>query len=203
MTKTPGRPRLHPGQPGVESREEILAAAASLFAEKGFAGSTTRQIAERARVRQASLYYHFSGKEAILLELLQASVTPTLARAEEYLQAEDARAALYDLARADAAMLLAEPHNIGTMYLSPEIDAPAFAEFRAARGELTRIYGELARRIDPELDEGFAGTCCIQLVEMVIRVRQEGTEYDELADHIARACLRVCGVIGEWSISSR
>lgn len=187
----PGRPRLQPGEPGVDSRQQLVAAAASLFAERGYAGTSTRQIAERAGMRQASMYYYFSGKEEILLELLQASVRPTLDRAAEYLAERDARHALRALARADVQTLLAEPHNIGTMYLSPEIAGEAFAPFRAAREELIAIYGELATRISPGAGAQFLGTCCIQLVEVVVRFRQEGAVPDDLPDRVAAACLRL------------
>nr|WP_240423613.1 TetR/AcrR family transcriptional regulator [Microbacterium halotolerans] len=187
----PGRPRLRPGRAEVEPRQEILEAAASLFAEHGYAATSTRQIADRVGVKQASLYYHFKDKEQILLELLTATVKPTLDRAAEHLAREDPRTALHDLASADVETLLAEPHNIGTMYLSPEISGTVFAPFRAMREELTRIYGSLAQRVNPELDAHFAGSCCIQLVELVIRFRQDGEDLGDLPERIAAACLRL------------
>lgn len=189
----PGRPRLRPGRTEVEPRQEILDAAAALFAERGYAATSTRQIAERVGVKQASLYYHFADKERILLELLTATVAPTLDRAAEHLEREDAATALYELAAADVETLLAEPHNIGTMYLSPEIGGETFAPFRAMRDELTLIYGTLAQRINPRLEARFAGSCCMQLVEMVIRFRQDGEDLDGLPDRIAASCLRLVG----------
>ncbi|MGK9220550.1 MULTISPECIES: TetR/AcrR family transcriptional regulator [unclassified Microbacterium] len=188
---TPGRPRAIPGRPGVEPRQEILDAAAALFAERGYAATSTRQIAERAGMRQASLYYHFGGKEEILLALLQASVLPTLERAADFLDEPDPREALRELAMADVRTLLEEPHNIGTMYLSPETAAEPFAPFRAARAELARVYGTLAQRIDPTVDGAFAGACCMQLVELVITLRRDGAATDGIAERIADACLRV------------
>lgn len=187
----PGRPRLNPGRPGIAPRQEVIDAAASLFAERGYAATSTRQIAERVGMRQASMYYYFKGKEEILLELLQASITPTLDRAAEYLSEPDARTALSGLVRADVETLLAEPHNIGTMYLSPEITAPAFAPFRTAREELVGIYSSLAQRINPEADGGFLGACCMQLVDVVVRFRQDGEVREDLPDQIAAACLRL------------
>lgn len=48
-------------------REEILDAAAGLFVDRGFEGTSTREIAEAVGIRQASVYYHFpSGKDEIL-----------------------------------------------------------------------------------------------------------------------------------------
>jgi TetR/AcrR family transcriptional regulator len=54
----------------IEVRERILDAALQTFAEKGFDGATTRQIASRANVPLGLLRYYFGGK----LKLWQAAV---------------------------------------------------------------------------------------------------------------------------------
>jgi AcrR family transcriptional regulator len=51
----------HSGR-AIETRERILAAAIEVFAEKGFAQTSTREIAKRARANIASLHYHFGDK---------------------------------------------------------------------------------------------------------------------------------------------
>lgn len=45
---------------------EILAAAAKVFARRGYHGATTQDIADVLGIRQASLYYYFESKEAAL-----------------------------------------------------------------------------------------------------------------------------------------
>ena len=50
---------------------EIIEAAARVFAERGFHGATTQDIADVLGIRQASLYYYFSSKE-VALELVCA-----------------------------------------------------------------------------------------------------------------------------------
>jgi AcrR family transcriptional regulator len=47
----------------------VLKHAARLFAEKGYAGSSMRDIAEEVAVRPSSLYHHFPGKDRILFEI--------------------------------------------------------------------------------------------------------------------------------------
>ncbi len=44
----------------------VLDAAAAVFAEKGYHGTTTQNIAEKIGIRQASLYYYASSKEELL-----------------------------------------------------------------------------------------------------------------------------------------
>ena len=52
------------------SRDLILRSAAQLFRNQGFAATTLRQIAARAKIKAGSIYYHFSSKEEILDEVL-------------------------------------------------------------------------------------------------------------------------------------
>jgi AcrR family transcriptional regulator len=53
---------------------EVLDAAASVFVDKSYAGASTRDIAERLGVRQASLYYYFEKKEAALAAICELGV---------------------------------------------------------------------------------------------------------------------------------
>ena len=65
------QPRRQPRQVRAElTRERILAAAAHVFAEHGYAAGTTNRIAERARISIGSLYQYFPNKDAILAKLL-------------------------------------------------------------------------------------------------------------------------------------
>ena len=52
-------------------REELLALAAGLFAERGLRATTVRDIADAAGILSGSLYHHFSSKEAIVDEILR------------------------------------------------------------------------------------------------------------------------------------
>jgi AcrR family transcriptional regulator len=57
---------------GTESRERILQAARAEFAEKGFEGARVDEIARRADVNKALIYYYFGSKQKLLDELLKA-----------------------------------------------------------------------------------------------------------------------------------
>ncbi|WP_409463933.1 TetR/AcrR family transcriptional regulator [Amycolatopsis sp. GA6-003] len=64
------QPRKEPQQVrGELTRQRILAAAAQVFAEQGYAAGTTNRIAERARVSIGSLYQYYPNKDAILVAL--------------------------------------------------------------------------------------------------------------------------------------
>jgi len=53
---------------------EIIEAAARVFAERGFHGATTQDIADVLGIRQASLYYYFASKEDALEQVCRQGV---------------------------------------------------------------------------------------------------------------------------------
>src|SRR5713101_1302381 len=53
-----------------DRRRQILAVATPLFARQGFRGTTTRQIAERARVNEAIVFRHFPHKDDLYWAIL-------------------------------------------------------------------------------------------------------------------------------------
>lgn len=52
----------------MDTREAILAAAARVFSQHGFRGSTTRRIAEAASVNEVTVFRYFGSKAALLQE---------------------------------------------------------------------------------------------------------------------------------------
>lgn len=57
-------------------RQEIIKAAAQVFAEKGYANTTTRELAEAADMAEGTLYNYFEGKREILLAILDEMREP-------------------------------------------------------------------------------------------------------------------------------
>ena len=53
----------------LQQRRAAIRSAAAVFAEKGFHGASTRDIAERLGIKQGSLYYYFKSKEEALGEV--------------------------------------------------------------------------------------------------------------------------------------
>ena len=54
-----------------ERRNAIVRAAVPLFARKGFAGTTTREIAEAAGISEALVFKHFPSKQLLYAEILR------------------------------------------------------------------------------------------------------------------------------------
>src|SRR5438270_10485906 len=58
-------------KPASVRKEQILVAAGELFSRKGFAGTTTREVAAAAGLNEALLFRHFGNKEEIYWAVLE------------------------------------------------------------------------------------------------------------------------------------
>ncbi|MEV4555676.1 helix-turn-helix domain-containing protein [Kitasatospora sp. NPDC049285] len=196
-----GRPRAGgPSDSGLSPRDQVLAAAAELFTRDGYTATTTRAVAERAGLRQASMYHYFARKEDILATLLESTVEPSLTLAERLLAlpAADPAARLWALAAADADLLHRGLYNLGALYQLPEVRGERFARFRRARAELTAAYGELLYLIEPgepAAEHRLRTDLLLGLVEGGIAVIRDRSTHpaDRIGPAVADAALRLAG----------
>lgn len=65
------------------TRQKLLEAAQTVFAEKGMDLATIADISERADVGKGTLYYHFRGKAQIIRELIKGVLGELVAAVEE------------------------------------------------------------------------------------------------------------------------
>lgn len=202
-----GRPR-HTGAAagGLSPRDEIIDHAARLFVRRGYAATSTREIADAVGIRQASLYYHFAGKEAVLRELLKRTIRPTTTRIEQ-LETDAAEVgwdvALCLLLLIDVRTLAEARHNIGLLQHLPDVmSTSAFAEFASARADLSDAYERFAANAAPRggstSEDAWGstpiGALLLQLAEVVIAMRQAGRPVDNsVIRSIAISGLRLCG----------
>jgi len=187
-----GRPRAT-GEPAGDSRQDLLDAAAALFIDHGYTATSTRAIADRAGLRQASLYHYFGGKEDVLVELLEGTVRPSL-RAAHILVAMDASplAKLWALCRFDLSLLCGGPHNLGVLYLRPEIQTSRFEAFHSERAELRSRYHDLVLAAG---GDEMAADLVFGLVEGVVLTRQSKAVPEGYPAAGADAGVRITGVV--------
>jgi AcrR family transcriptional regulator len=57
-----------------DTREEIKTVAVELFVERGYEGTSLREVSERLGITKAAVYYHFRSKEDILASLIEDSM---------------------------------------------------------------------------------------------------------------------------------
>jgi AcrR family transcriptional regulator len=115
-----------------KTASEILQAAAELFAERGYKGTTTRAIAERAGVNEVTLFRRFKNKQGILQALGESWRAGMAGYAVGSLpDPSDTCATLQALARLEVAQ--ATEHGAVTMRLA--MDATVSPEIAEWMGE--------------------------------------------------------------------
>jgi AcrR family transcriptional regulator len=129
------------------TRERIVAAAVSLFAEQGFDATSVNQVVAGAGVAKGALYHHFASKDDLLYEVYRELVDRQLAGLREILgrglaPADALRELIADLVVTTAArvgeakVFLRESHRLG--------DANQ-ARVRAARRSIHDAVTDLVR----------------------------------------------------------
>ena len=123
--------------------ELVLDAAAALFGEKGFSETTTRAIAARLNIHQASLYYHISTKEDLLYRINRL----TLETVEQHVR----RAIENHHNARDRLSALIHAHLQG-LFENPNRALAAISEYRslsrAHHRELTGLRGNYSDLLD-------------------------------------------------------
>lgn len=69
---------------GRARREQIVSAAAAVYADAGYAGASLREIAKRAGISHAGLLYYFPNREALLAAVLERRDAVDAGRADPY-----------------------------------------------------------------------------------------------------------------------
>lgn len=72
--RRPGRVRMT----GADRREQLIDVARSLFADRGFEGTSVEEIASRAQVSKPVVYEHFGGKEGLYAVVVDREVRTLL-----------------------------------------------------------------------------------------------------------------------------
>ena len=67
-----------PRRKGELTAERILDEAEGLFAERGYAGTTIRDVSAAVGIRNPSLYNHFPSKDALYAAVLERGISPVL-----------------------------------------------------------------------------------------------------------------------------
>jgi AcrR family transcriptional regulator len=198
VSSSVGRPRASGAAASrQDARQAVLEAAAQLFTDTGYAATSTRAIAERAGLRQASLYYHFPGKEDILCALLAETVGPSLAVARRLAATEaPVGVRLWALGYADLRLLGTARHNLGALYLLPEVAAPSLESFRAERFELKTVYRTLIAEVPGTVPVEVRTDLVFGLVESIAVVRRDtpGLDVEAHARHGADGALLLAGL---------
>jgi AcrR family transcriptional regulator len=133
--------------PAEERREQILRAALSCFAEKGFHAATMDDLARASGLSKGSLYWHFGSKEEVFLALFDSFAAVLYGEWDVAAQADD-----------DAPRVLRRECELTVEALSAErLLLLAWAEFLnhpAARERMGEIYATARTKLTTIIEQG-------------------------------------------------
>ena len=191
------------------SRAAIELAAAELFADHGYAGTSTSSIAKKAGVAEGTIFRHFPTKKALLLGVVRPLITtffaPIATRslkalfARRYSSLEELLEALWD----DRVRLVVDHPHIAQIFvqeasLHPEIVQLMSSVFRAhvlppfrAQIEQLRADGLIAEDLPPEIViQHVVATIGTTLLSTQVFGIDLGRDLDELKPYLIRLVCR-------------
>jgi len=138
-------------QPTSDVRDRILDAAGQLFAERGFAGAKVDEIARRADVNKAMLYYHVGDKAELFAAVVSSHVGRVRALVDEAMaESDDPRRRLGAIPRAIARAVREHPYLPQLMLREITAGGPNLPE------AAIRQIGEVMLTTKRVLDDGVA-----------------------------------------------
>lgn len=157
-------------------QQRILRAAASVIARRGYKAAAIDEIAREADTSKGGVYFHFAGKEAILLALLDHTASLLRGKVDEAMAAESE-----PVAKADAALrqlletmtkhrTLARVFAIEALGAGPKFNARALAiqdEFAGLIEQQLELAVE--QGAIPPIDTAVAGRAWMGALQAVIQ----------------------------------
>ncbi|MFN3337414.1 MAG: TetR/AcrR family transcriptional regulator [Thermomicrobium sp.] len=187
-----------------ERRERILDAALQVFTRRGYREATMDDVAVAAQTSKGGVYFHFPGKEALFLALLDRSAELLLRRTNEALAAAPDPARKLDAALDVILRLFSEHRPLARLFLVEALAAgPAVHHALVAVRHrfATLIASELERAQEqgtlPPLDAHLAATVCFGAVYEVVTqwlLSGQPAELTQAAPELRRLLRRMLGI---------
>ena len=162
---------------------EVFDAAAAVFAEKGYHGTSTKDIADRLGLQQGSLYYYFASKEEALRKVCEAGVAGFVESLRQIVAGD----------RPAAEKLAAAVEN----HMRPLATRPAYVRvFLSERGHLSDRHRRAIGKLTREYEQLLAG-----IVAEGVRARAFRADVEPRL--VAMGILGMCNWASLWHRAER
>ncbi|WP_433709213.1 TetR family transcriptional regulator [Nocardia sp. CA-084685] len=185
-----------------QTRARLLDAAVVAFAERGFHGSTTRDITSIAGVSTGAIYVYHRSKEELLYEISRTGHLDTLERIRTAIaSAQDPADQLIALMR-EFTIHHARAHTVARIInyelaaLSPEHQQEIKEIRRAIEGEVRSLIQQgVATAVFENSNSHMAATALLSLGIDIARWYHEGGSWspEDIGDYYAELALRIVG----------
>lgn len=193
------------------NRELIIQAASEIFANRGYAATKTVDIATRAGLPKANVYYYFKTKENLYRSVLESVIEPLLQAYVPFYEHTDPAAALEQYIRAKIRISQQYPHASkvfaseimhGAPHLPEDISMQMMEHTRKSSALIQSwIDRGLMAEVDPQhlLFTIWASTQTYadfdwQITQITGKEKMEQEDYDAAAELIVQLVLKGCEV---------
>lgn len=193
------------------NRELIIQVASELFADKGFAATKIIDIANRAEIPKANIFYYFKNKKSLYLSVLETVIELLLQASSPFQENNDPVIALKEYIQAKIAISQSHPHAskvfavemiLGAPHLSKEIaDKMTEQTQQSSRHIQSWIDRGLIKQINPHhlLFTIWASTQTYadfswQILKVTGKEKMDKKDYEQAADFIVELVLKGCDV---------
>ncbi len=148
--------KRHPKRlPAEQRRQQILTVATDLFARQGYQGTTTRQIAQKAKVNEAILFRHFPVKQDLYWAVIEEKCRVMIAGrslGDQLSGVTDVRQALTAMAT-DVLERFGRDTSLMRLLLFSALEAHKLSE-RFFQSHIAGHYEELAKYLKKRIKAG-------------------------------------------------
>jgi TetR/AcrR family transcriptional regulator, cholesterol catabolism regulator len=170
-------------------RSELVRQAARLFAEKGYHGTSTGDLAEAMGVQKGSLYAHISSKADLLWEVAHEGAEAFHAALDAIPEAVSPSERIRLALRAHL-RVVAEQLDVATVFVREwrYLEGDRLNEFVGERRRYEERFRALFREgrelgeLRPDLDDGTAALLALSAANWAYTWLRPGTDTDALAD---------------------
>ncbi len=126
---------------GARTAQRILDVAEDLFARHGYNGTSLRQIADQAGIKQPGLYNHFAGKQALYEAMLFRALNPMALALSRHMESASSLREYTDLPSIITDLLLEHPQMASLFQQAMQEDSSSVGN-QLVYGWLEKLFGQ-------------------------------------------------------------